>query len=240
MVANNKTLLLQVEESEVLDKKLKEKPSALIKAFYLALIAVLAGCATTENYENILGTWMGSSADDLVASWGPPQNTYTRSDGGKVLEFKKQSSFQLGGYTYSSPVTTHHSGTMNSNNGGIYGYNGTSTTFEERKTPVQTFNTNCVTRFTVDSSDIIRSWAWEGNACEATAPAIVRETQSMESPTSSRIQQGLSKEEVINIKGRPVSILNKGQGDILWFYSKDTDNGPYVRFLKGVVFTWQN
>jgi|GEM_PF-386708 len=209
----------------------------LIRA--LALVVFLTSCATTKNYENILATWIGLNGDDLVASWGPPQNNYTRSDGGKVLEYTKQSSFQLGGYTYSTPVTTHHSGTVNTYNGGMYGYSGTSTTFEERKTPIQTFNTSCVTRFTVDANDIIRSWAWEGNACKATAPTFVKKIQAKEISTSNRINKGLSQEEVININGRPLSIQNQGRGYIIWYYSRDTDNGPYVRFLNGEVFTWK-
>jgi len=47
-------------------------------------IALLSGCATTANYEEILDTWVGSHVDDLVVSWGPPQGTFDLSDGGKV------------------------------------------------------------------------------------------------------------------------------------------------------------
>lgn len=201
-----------------------------IKAITLvALISLISGCATTKNYESILDTWLGSSADDLVASWGPPQNSYTLSDGGKVLEYLKQDSFQIGGFTYSVPVTTHHSGTVSSYTSGISSYDGSSTTYVQKQAPVHTITSKCITRFVVDAKHIINRWTWEGDACKAKKPATV-----------GRIQQGLTMKEVIKIKGRPTLKQTNGKDDVLWYYSRDTENGPYVRFINGEVFTWQD
>ncbi len=57
------------------------KPSAII-----AVVLLLAGCYTTENYEKILAMWVGSHVDSLVLSWGPPQVSFKLSNGKTVLE----------------------------------------------------------------------------------------------------------------------------------------------------------
>ncbi len=152
----------------------------------IMLAAVLAGCATTANYERALNTWVGVNADNLVVSWGPPQNSYTLSDGGKVLEYDRQRSFQTGGGTYTTPVTTYNSGNVNLYGGGgmVNGnYTGTSTTYVPQRAPVQTWNMRCITRFTVDSNNVIRHWTWEGNDCRAREPSgRTQETQITRQP----------------------------------------------------------
>lgn len=57
------------------------------KILIIVVLALLAGCATTGNYEKILQSWIGSSEDNLVASWGAPVNTYTTDSGNKLLTF---------------------------------------------------------------------------------------------------------------------------------------------------------
>ena len=98
-----------------------------------ALLAALAvtSCATTANYEKILQSWVGNSEDHLVESWGPPQRSYALSDGGEVIEYVRQASQTMGGYTQYVPMTTYNNGNVNSygsNGGYAYGnYSGTST-----------------------------------------------------------------------------------------------------------------
>jgi len=126
-------------------------------------IALLFGCATTANYEKMLSSWMGASADSLVQSWGPPDNSYQLSDGGKVLTYNKSRNMTL--YTQ-TPVTTYQNGTVSTmgmyGGGSVGSYSGTSTSYVN--TPMN-INQNCTTRFTVNSSGRITNWAWEGNAC---------------------------------------------------------------------------
>ena len=142
--------------------------------FLLAGLAlVLSGCATTANYEAILKTWMGVHADRLVASWGPPQNSFQLSGGGQVLEYVFSRDVQLGGYSYTTPQTTVHSGSVSAygTGGSAYGtYSGTSTTYVQKQTPTYNVNTWCKTRFTTNSSGIIERWAWQGNNCRAMSP----------------------------------------------------------------------
>lgn len=59
-------------------------------SFIVLFLVFLTSCATTANYEKILRTWVGSHADSLVTSWGPPHNSYELSTGGAVLEYSEQ------------------------------------------------------------------------------------------------------------------------------------------------------
>ena len=153
------------------------KCSFSIKAVLLAATtAALAGCATTAGYETLLSSWVGNSADYLVSSWGPPQNSYRLSDGGSVLEYTRSRTLVLmGGYTTQRAVTSYESGTVSATNphggGTSYGqYNGTSTTYVPETHAPTTVQLGCTTRFTVNSSGMITTWAHEGTDCIADPP----------------------------------------------------------------------
>lgn len=142
--------------------------------FKLVFILIVAGCATTGNYVKILNTWVGAHVDNLIISWGPPQRSYELSDGGKVLEYSNSRNVQMGGYTYTKPQTTYHSGSASaydSYGGSVYGtYSGTSTTYVQKQSPKYISNLNCTTRFTTDSNGIIIYRAFQGNNCKALPP----------------------------------------------------------------------
>jgi len=136
----------------------------------IAFAGILCGCATTANYEKILNTWVGSHVDNLVSSWGPPQGSFTLSDGSTVIEYINSRYTQVGGYTYTVPETTYRSGSVStSGTGGSSSgtYSGTSTTYVQKQAPVYTVNLMCKTRFTVNPQGIITKWSWQGNNCTA-------------------------------------------------------------------------
>ncbi len=140
-----------------------------------AVVVMLASCATTANYEKILDSWVGARVDALVGVWGPPKSSYPLSSGGKVIEYVKEGSVPVGGFTYYSPVTTYSSGTMNvigSRSSAFGSYSGTSTAMVPQTTPVYNIPLYCKTLFTANPEDIIVSWKHEGNHCVARAPAI--------------------------------------------------------------------
>ena len=144
----------------------------LFKPILAAVIcASISGCASTENYEKILQSWIGADADRLVSAWGPPDSVYELSGGGKVLQWVNRRTVTTGGHTTYQPVTTYNSGTTSaygSYGGSAYGmYSGTSTTYVPTTTPVRMYNMRCATRFTVSEYNIIQSWTWEGNSCKA-------------------------------------------------------------------------
>lgn len=140
---------------------------------FVVLLMILSGCATTANYEKLLNSWVGENVDDLVMKWGPPASTYPLSDGGRVLEYRRERNVQIGGYTTMVPQTTYNSGTVNAYGAGgsAYGtYSGTSTTYVQQTTPTQNIPMECITRFTVNAQGLITNWAWQGNDCKARAP----------------------------------------------------------------------
>lgn len=139
------------------------------KWFFLPVITLLlSACATVENYEKKLASWVGSSADNLVMNWGPPARSFPLSNGGRVLEYRNQRTFQTGGRVRTVPQVTEHSGnvsTYGTRGSGTTSYQGTSTTYVEERTPIQTHVKQCITRFTVNSQGVITHWAWQGDDC---------------------------------------------------------------------------
>lgn len=113
--------------------------------------AASAPFALAANHETILDSWVGSSADSLVAAWRVPDNVYTNEDGTRVLDFIDSQTVTTGGYSYSTPETVFNP------DGSI------STTYVTNTAPVSSFQVICRTTFIVDKAGIIRSWKWNGN-----------------------------------------------------------------------------
>ena len=55
----------------------------------MAIVALLASCATTAGYERILNSWVGREEIDLVRSWGPPLQAYETA-GRKFLSYSSE------------------------------------------------------------------------------------------------------------------------------------------------------
>lgn len=135
-----------------------------VTGFIVGLSLLAVGCASTENYEEILQSWVGKHEDQLINAWGVPNGTHTMTSGKKVIEYRDNRTAQMGGYTYTAPQTTYHSGSVYG--GGAYGgYSGTSTTYTTQTTPTYNVNLSCKTRFTIGESGYVQKWSWEGNNC---------------------------------------------------------------------------
>ena len=104
----------------------------------ISLAFTLAACATTAGYEEILDSWVGSTEDQLVDSWGPPDGFY-EGGGKKYLTYVYSSS----GYTPGLPATS-----------------------SMPATPGYSYSYNCKTTFTVIGNEIT-NWRYKGNACWA-------------------------------------------------------------------------
>ncbi|WP_202970064.1 hypothetical protein [Pararhizobium polonicum] len=86
------------------------------KLLAMAICLSLTGCAGSpignalgnQRYQttwDIMNTWVGSSEDDLVTSWGLPDSSYTLSDGSKILSYEhvwKKSSIHAQEFGYRS------------------------------------------------------------------------------------------------------------------------------------------
>ncbi|MBP7216333.1 MAG: hypothetical protein KBA46_03505 [Candidatus Omnitrophica bacterium] len=130
------------------------------KSIFLMLCLGLCGCATTAKYEAKLDTWIGASEDALVASWGVPDKTYNLNNGKKAIEFIHKNILETGGYTYTTPQRTYHSGKI-----GDETYSGTSTTYVRETEPVRKHRLYCATSFIINSNGSVESWRHEGNNC---------------------------------------------------------------------------
>lgn len=114
---------------------------------FLALICVLFlwSCGhTLADYQKMLNTWVGRSADELVTEWGVPSGTYEKTDGSKVFQYEKKKIYGDSGYAtydgyYRYPSVTYYPGYMK--------------TLE------------CITIFYIDKDGIITNWQSQGNAC---------------------------------------------------------------------------
>jgi hypothetical protein len=111
----------------------------LVRTILVGTLLVLSSCATTAKYEKKLQSWVGSSEEQLIMSWGVPSQTYQMPNGGKALVFGFQ------GQTTSYATYNQF---MN-------GYQVWS------NTPV------CVTTFFVDPAGLINNWRWQGNSCRS-------------------------------------------------------------------------
>lgn len=148
--------------------------TALLMVVTVATISVtlLTGCATTANYERVLSSWVGSDADQLIRSWGPPSSTFPLSNGGQVFVYSRGRSS-----TYTTPMQVQQGPGMFIGN--TY-YPGQTTV-----TGGQAYNIrhSCRTQFEVDSSNRIVSWRWEGNSCVAHAPKETQTQVATDGPT---------------------------------------------------------
>lgn len=114
------------------------------------VIALLSGCATSAKYNAILDTWMGHDVNELVNSWGYPQNSFKAPNGNTVYVYGSS-----GSYTMPTQTNTTYNVVGNTVYGNSYTTGG------------QTLNFWCRTFFEVNDQNIIVNWRWEGNNCKA-------------------------------------------------------------------------
>jgi hypothetical protein len=118
------------------------------KLFGIVVLGLLlVGCATSANYGKIINSWVGSTENKLVSSWGPPLGSYVKDDGSKILTYQQSGSYNLPGVQVIDSMTGFPVNTSG-----------------------PTVATSCRTRFNISSSGKITSGSWQGNSCIATNP----------------------------------------------------------------------
>ena len=114
---------------------------------------VLSGCATTQNYEKMLSSWVGQPVSAVVAQWGPPDSEFV-NEGTRYLTWYKSGQIYMPPssptYTTSFVGNTAYTTTV----GGMPGYN---------------LWFSCKTTFIVQDGHVTK-WRWEGNDCLARDP----------------------------------------------------------------------
>ena len=118
-----------------------------IKKLSLTLLVILglSACATTENYEAILSSWVGSSEEQLISRWGAPDSVYNVSENHKLLTYTDSASYTLPGTSTTQII---------------------GNTLKTTTSPAKTINRHCKTTFSVKDG-IVKSWTWEGNSCKS-------------------------------------------------------------------------
>ncbi len=120
----------------------------ILTIFFITIC--LGACATTENYEKILKSWVGHDVNELVGAWGYPVNSFKAPNGNTVYVYSSSGS-------YTMPTNT--TATYNVYGNSVYG---NSTT-----TGGQTLNFWCQTFFEINDSNTITTWSWKGNNCKS-------------------------------------------------------------------------
>jgi hypothetical protein len=123
----------------------------MIRLLAALLLLGLMGCATTEKYEALLQTWIGSEEIDLVRSWGPPDQVYEVQDR-KFIVYHSQRSVYIPGTSPSYSTSFIGNQAYTTQSGG---------------SPGRTVDMRCATTFELKDGIIVR-WSWKGNDCTST------------------------------------------------------------------------
>lgn len=119
------------------------------KAPIVALAVLLIGCASTSAYDSELQSWVGRGQSELFGAWGAPSNVTKNDQGATVLMYHQERSYRKGGGSIGI--------------GGAMG--GASGTPVKGKSGGKVVIKYCDVFFTLDASDNIGSYSYEGNEC---------------------------------------------------------------------------
>jgi hypothetical protein len=113
----------------------------------------------------LMSSWMGKDANDLIAAWGPPNQTMSDGNGGQIFVYDQSRTVSLPG---SSVTTTNFNANTNGNVYATPGYanynantNGSANTYTTYNPPTQ-ININRQRLFWVNSSGTLYRWSWRG------------------------------------------------------------------------------
>lgn len=119
-------------------------------------IILLAGCATSQRYQEILTSWHGADMEQIINVWGYPDREMVAPNGNKVYVYAWAKTAQLPAqYT---PGTT----SVTTRNG-----NTTVTSTPSTYLPGETIELECTTWFEVNANNIIIKSSFRGNNCIA-------------------------------------------------------------------------
>lgn len=118
--------------------------------FAIVLAVVMTGCATTEQFEKNLNSFVGQPETALIANWGPPQNAY-ETGGVKFLSWSNQRNVPIPGV---SP--TYQTSCVGTN----------CTTYAVGGSPGYNVNMRCTVIMTIQEGKVT-NWRYQGNDCRA-------------------------------------------------------------------------
>ena len=64
------------------------------KLAVILIVITVTSCASTQNFNDAISTWVGVDRDYLFKSWGPPDVRADLKDGGEIIEYRRQSRYK--------------------------------------------------------------------------------------------------------------------------------------------------
>ena len=138
----------------------------------IGFVSLLAGCATVENYNNILDTWIDADIDELVLAWGIPDKEWTLGGGDKMYTYNNTRNETTGGIPYTTKSTTYGTGRNGIPQGQIL------TTLTTQYSPTYNITKYCFTTFRVHQRRIVQ-WSHKGNDCIALPPETIKNSDPL-------------------------------------------------------------
>lgn len=120
-------------------------------AAVLLILVSLTGCAARVN--KVMMSWQGHNFNDLLASWGPPNQVFDDGAGGRVMVWAVTRS-----YTAPGSSTTQTTGSATASGNTVWGSATSQTTYN----PGQTYQWTTYRMFWLNRDGIIYRWAWRG------------------------------------------------------------------------------
>lgn len=119
---------------------------------FLCALLLLAGCATSANYQKNLNAWVGEDESALVAKWGKPNKTY-EVDGFTYLVYTTSGEASTPGTNTDSQNTVAGTSIFGGANGWI---------------PSLTFWSTCQTTFEIQKGKVV-TFEFKGADCRSSA-----------------------------------------------------------------------
>lgn len=145
---------------------------ATLIAVALASVLGVAACETIPYEERVAAyeasvrqRFVGQSADTLVLALGPPDSTFTLSDGRDLFQYSLDETRTRGGDSYTTYETSTRVREVRAPDGSVSQVEERISVPVVRTNPVYTERRSCTRRFIIDQNDVVQDFAWQGNAC---------------------------------------------------------------------------
>ena len=120
-------------------------------AMVLLILTSLTSCVARMN--KVMISWQGHNFNDVIASWGPPDQVFDDGSGGRVMVWTANRS-----YTTPGSATTRTTGSATAIGNTVSG----SATSRTVYNPAQTYQWKAYRIFWVNKEGSIYRWAWRG------------------------------------------------------------------------------
>ena len=131
------------------------------KIYVIPLMVICISFTGCAHINKTMSSWMDHNVNDLLVSWGPPQETRSDGSGGQILIYTQSRQWTTPGTsttnTYGS-ANTYGSLYGNTYSGNTYGSATSNTTY----TPPQTHGYNAYRMFWADENGRLYRWSWKG------------------------------------------------------------------------------